>query len=271
MTKSTAHFLIAIGPAAMVGIWRPGDYIPALALIALSVATSYAWATIFARQRKRALDPGWLLFGVIFGLLLPSTVPLGIAALGLSFGVVFGCHVFGGSGRYLVHPSLLAVVFITFAYPAHLDMTAWLPDAATGSTASAIYPAACLLGALYLIALRQSSGAIVIGGVMAAFIGGTLLGELSGYSHLLLGNFAFALSFIAADSTTQPKTMIGRLAFGGLFGLLTVILRTADPSQPEGTWPALLLAMLFIPLIDRLTLRRRARAIPATAGGSEAP
>ena len=271
VSTSTRHFLIALAPAAIAGIWIRGDYVAMLALIGAAIVTSYAWSAVFARQRKRALDQNWLLHGVIFGLLLPPAMPLGLAALALSFGVVFGCHVFGGSGRYLVQPSLLAVVFIAFAYPEYLDTTAWLSGDSTGSAASALYPAACLLGALYLIATRRIVGAIVVGGLVSAFAAGTLLGGLSGYSQLLLGNFAFALTFIATDPTTQPTTTISRLVYGGLFGLLTVILRTFDPAQPEGTWPALLLAMLFIPLIDRLTQRPEAKAKLLPADGSEAP
>lgn len=269
MTKNTRHFLIALVPAAVVAIWSDDDTLAIIVLILAAIAVSYAWAAVFAKQRERALDPGWLLHGLIFGLLLPPTMPLGIAALALSFGVVFGCHVFGGSGRYLVHPSLLAVVFIGFAYPAHLDMTGWLAGATTGSPASALYPAACLLGALYLITTRQIAGAIVVGGLAGAFIAGSLVGGISGYSHLLLGNFAFALAFIATDPTTQAKTAFGRLAFGAVFGLLTVVLRTADPAQPEGTWSALLLTMLLVPLIDRLTMRREPKATPLTNESEE--
>jgi Na+-transporting NADH:ubiquinone oxidoreductase subunit B len=53
---------------------------------------------------------------------------------------------------------------------------------------------------------------------------------------------------------------ISRWLHGALVGVLTIALRVLDPSHPEGTLFAVLLAGLTVPLLDhgvlRFTLRR---------------
>ncbi len=259
-----------------------------LPLLGVALLISYFWSGIFSHARARPRDACWCLHAWIFSLLLPATMPFGVAALALSFGLVFGCHVFGGTGRYLVNPALLGLVFVAFAYPALVDPTAWLPGSsaattwsvAAGSGAEGVGAAgttlfdavlgreigaigtpsalACLLGALYLIFTRKISAAVVVAGVAAVAIAEMSFGTLGWAWQLGLGNVAFLLAFVATDPTTQPRALAGRLAFGILFGALTIALRSADPSHPEGSWAALLLASLFIPLIDHMTNRQMA-------------
>jgi Na+-transporting NADH:ubiquinone oxidoreductase subunit B len=88
------------------------------------------------------------------------------------------------------------------------------------------------------------------------------------YWHLVVGNFAFAVVFLATDPTTTPLTATGRWLHGILIGTLTVVLRVVDPSHPEGTLFAVLLAGLAVPLIDHLVVRvavRRNRKSPLSA------
>ena len=76
------------------------------------------WEALFARVRNRVVDEGLLATAWLFALMLPATVPLSQVALGMSFGMVVGKLIYGGSGRYLVNPALLGVAFLLFAYPA---------------------------------------------------------------------------------------------------------------------------------------------------------
>ena len=49
-------------------------------------------------------------------------------ALGISFGLVVGKAIFGGSGRYLVSPALLSIAFLAFSYSSLLFTEgAWVP------------------------------------------------------------------------------------------------------------------------------------------------
>lgn len=253
--------------------------LPLLVAVAL---TSRAWAEVFARTRGTSIDEGWFLSAWLYVLLLPASLPLHYAALGFSFGAVFGCYVLGGTGRYIVNPALLGVAFISISYPDLFAQNLWLPGAdvstswalvategveaaeSSGTSWAALFlgreigalgtscALAALLGGLYLIARRIASAGIVAGALLGVVLAGEVFGDIPGLWHLALGNVAFVAAFIATDKTTQPRTNVGCWAFGVLFGVLIVLLRVADPARPEATVPALLLASLCVPLIDHI-------------------
>ncbi|MBZ4241253.1 RnfABCDGE type electron transport complex subunit D, partial [Mycobacterium tuberculosis] len=56
-----------------------------------------------------------------FALIVPPTLPLWQAALGISFGVVIAKEIFGGTGRNFLNPALAGRAFLFFAYPAQIS------------------------------------------------------------------------------------------------------------------------------------------------------
>jgi len=76
------------------------------------------WEVLFSIVRKHEVNEGFLVTGLLFPLTLPPTIPLWQVALGISFGVVIGKEVFGGTGRNFLNPALTARAFLYFAYPA---------------------------------------------------------------------------------------------------------------------------------------------------------
>jgi len=94
------------------------------------------WELLFAVVRKHELNEGFLVTGILFPLTLPPTIPLWQVAVGISFGVVIGKEVFGGTGKNFLNPALTARAFIFFAYPAQMSGDAiWTAvDAFSGAT-----------------------------------------------------------------------------------------------------------------------------------------
>ena len=86
--------------------------------------------------RKHEINEGFLVTGMLFPLILPPTIPLWQVALGISFGVVFGKEVFGGTGKNFLNPALTARAFLFFAYPGQISGDAvWTAvDGFTGAT-----------------------------------------------------------------------------------------------------------------------------------------
>jgi len=78
----------------------------------------FAWETLFASVRKHELSEGVLVTCALLPLTLPPTIPLWQAALGISFGIVIGKEIFGGTGRNFLNPALTGRAFLYFAYPA---------------------------------------------------------------------------------------------------------------------------------------------------------
>jgi len=99
-----------------------------LPIITVALAVGAFWESLFATVRKKPLDEGLLAIAWLFALMLPATVPMYQVALGMSFGIVFGKLIYGGSGRYLLSPALLGMAFLAFSYPTLLySEGAWVP------------------------------------------------------------------------------------------------------------------------------------------------
>ena len=79
------------------------------------------WEVLFACVRKHEVNEGFLVTGMLFPLTLPPTIPLWQVALGISFGVVIGKEIFGGTGKNFLNPALTARAFLYFAYPAQIS------------------------------------------------------------------------------------------------------------------------------------------------------
>lgn len=160
------------------------------------------WEVLFAVVRKHDVNEGFFVSSILFALTLPPTIPLWQVALGISFGVVIGKEVFGGTGKNFLNPALTGRAFLYFAYPAAMSGDAvWTAvDGYSGATAlghaamggvTAIREAginwwqtfigfeqgsmgetstlACLLGAAFLIYTRIANWRIMVG-VLAGMI-----------------------------------------------------------------------------------------------------
>jgi Na+-transporting NADH:ubiquinone oxidoreductase subunit B len=269
-------------------------HVPLFVVAALTVA---AWDQTFARLRDRPTDPGWLMTAWLFALLLPAGTPQTVAALGISFGVIFGAHVFGGTGRYLISPALLGVLFVDFGYPAVSDYvvpvvgasvaTGWAQladdparetftafllgiDPGAVGTASAL---ACAIGAIWLVTVGAASWRLFAGAAIGLLFATTIanlaasedpVAALPWFWHIVAGNFAFAISFIATDPSSAPLTRAARWGYGFFIGVFTIVLRVLDPAHPEGSLYAILLASLCVPLLDYLVVRRYRRVTRST-------
>ncbi len=86
------------------------------------------WEVVFAIVRGHEVNEGFFVTAMLFPLTLPAAIPLWIVAVAISFGVIFGKEIFGGTGRNIMNPALLARAFIFFAYAGVISGDAvWVP------------------------------------------------------------------------------------------------------------------------------------------------
>lgn len=81
---------------------------------------------LFAIVRKHEISEGFLVTGILFVLVMPPTIPLWMAAIGVIVGVAFAKEVFGGSGMNIVNPALACRAFLFFAYPGRMSGSVWV-------------------------------------------------------------------------------------------------------------------------------------------------
>ncbi|MBD8526116.1 RnfABCDGE type electron transport complex subunit D [Pseudomarimonas arenosa] len=237
---SLAVNALALLPLLLLALWQGG--MAALLRLLLGAALGLAWQAAFARLRGRPLlpDAGLTVAGAL--LLLGPDIPLGQFLIAISFAIVLGEQVFGGRGRYLLNPVVLAVGFQVFAYGP-------LPAPALSGLALA-----AALGALLLLFQGLISWRLLL-----AASAGWLLVCVVRQEWLLPGwndPFWFAVLFLLTDPVAGAATRPGRIAHGLLAGLLLALPMPGygEPAPLAALAFALMLAALFAPLLDRCAL-----------------
>ena len=79
-----------------------------LPVLIVTFAVGGFWEVLFCTIRKHEVAEGFFVTGFLFPLILPATIPLWQVALGISFGVVLGKEIFGGTGMNFLNPALLS-------------------------------------------------------------------------------------------------------------------------------------------------------------------
>ena len=79
------------------------------------------WEAVFAIIRKHEINEGLFVSSILFALTCPPDLPLWQAALGMTFGIVIGKEVFGGTGKNFLNPALTGRAFLYFAYPSDIS------------------------------------------------------------------------------------------------------------------------------------------------------
>ena len=196
------------------------------------------WEVLFASIRKHEVNEGFFVTSVLFALIVPPSIPLWQVALGISFGVVIGKEVFGGTGKNFLNPALTGRAFLFFAYPAQISGDAvWTSvDGYTGATALSLAAEGGVEGIVaggiswmdaFVGNIHGSMGEV---STLAIFIGGAvlLLSKIANWrivAGVMLGMVATSLLFNAIGSSSNPlfalpwywHLVVGGFAFGMIF------------------------------------------------------
>ena len=86
----------------------------------VTLAVGGIWEVLFATVRGHEVNEGFLVSSMLYTLIMPPDIPLWQVALGISFGIVIGKEVFGGTGKNFLNPALTGRAFLYFAYPASM-------------------------------------------------------------------------------------------------------------------------------------------------------
>ncbi|MFT6092121.1 MAG: Na+-transporting NADH:ubiquinone oxidoreductase subunit B [Pseudohongiellaceae bacterium] len=219
-------------------VYGASHYIPIYAVV---FVVGGFWEVLFATKRGHEINEGFFVTSILFTLIVPPDLPLWQAALGITFGIVVGKEVFGGTGKNFLNPALTGRAFLYFAYAPQLSGDAvWTAvDGYSGATALGQIAAEGLpamaantgLELTWLNAfLGQMQGSIGETSTIAILLGGCLLlfTKIASWRVMLsvfLGMVATATLFNVIGSDTNPAFatpwywhfVLGGFAFGMVF------------------------------------------------------
>ncbi len=212
------------------------------------------WEVLFASIRRHEVNEGFFVTSVLFALICPPDIPLWQVALGISFGVVIGKEVFGGTGKNFLNPALTGRAFLFFAYPAQIsgDGVWTAVDGYTGATSLALAAAggveqivaggitwgSAFLGTIHGSIGETSTLAILIGG------GVLLVMKIASWrivAGVMLGMIGFSLMLNVIGSDTNPMFAVPwywHLVMGGYaFGMMFMATDPVSASMTDtGKW-----------------------------------
>lgn len=196
------------------------------------------WEVFFALKRGHEINEGFFVTSILFSLIVPASIPLWQVALGITFGVVIGKEIFGGTGKNFLNPALTGRAFLFFAYPAEIsgDFVWTAVDGFSGATTLGIAAISGMEGVAdsgmtWMNAfIGNMQGSIGETSTLAIFIGGAilLLTKAASWrimSGVMLGMIAMSMIFNAVGSETNPMfampwywhLVVGGFAFGMVF------------------------------------------------------
>ena len=194
------------------------------------------WEVLFASVRGHEVNEGFFVTSVLFALCCPPDLPLWMVAVGISFGIVIGKEIFGGTGKNFLNPALTGRAFLYFAYPAYMsgDMVWTAVDGYTGATMLSV-AATDGVNALSQTATWMESfvgtihGSIGETSTLAILMGAVVLMTMKIASWriilgVLVGSAVVSLLFNSIESTNPMFALpfywhwvIGGFAFGAIF------------------------------------------------------
>ena len=279
--------LLALAPAACVGVWNFG--LRALLLIVISMAVCPLTEYLYEKGMKKPVtiaDGSALVTGLLLAMNMPVQAPLWMPVIGGVFAILVVKQLFGGLGQNIMNPALAGRCFLLISFPGHMTnfaapAAAHLVDTVSGATPLAAAKAgeqvnllsmflgntagtigetstlAILIGAVILLVfkvidLRIPLSCLLSFSVFAILFGGHGFDLHFLAAQLCAGGLMLGTFFMATDYVTSPITKNGQIVYGCIIGIFTGVFRFLG-SASEGVSYAIILSNLLVPLIEKVT------------------
>jgi electron transport complex protein RnfD len=290
VTERSYHTILATLPAVILGIHYFG--IPALRVMCLAVASAMLWELAVNLVGRRPIsigDGNAALIGVVFGMLLPATMPWWAVLTGTFIAIVIGKEIFGGIGSNAFNPAAVAIAIMMVSWKDlfdfdgmllnyHLEFATAYPIAAAKHFGpegilsfnlwdlfigkqiggiGATFGLGLVLGGVYLIIkgiIRwEIPVAFIVGIYLTAFVFHLIdpVRFVSPAFHLVSGYTLIGAFFLATEDSSSPVNFIPLLIYGAAGGIMTVLIRSVGV-YVDGVIMAVLVINLIHPLLDKI-------------------
>jgi len=244
----------------------------ALALVLVSVLAAVlteAGIQKLTNQELTIKDGDAVLIGLIMALLLPPDIKLWIPVVGAFFAVALVKHGFGGLGSTLFNPAIAAWVFMNMSWGAltgsgsiphigeYTDLVMEFGAGRLGEVSSVVL----IIGGLYLMYKKYIDWRIPLLYLSSTIIMAVMLGEE--LSYVITGMLFLGVFILAPDPTTSPITKNGRIIYGLLCGIMTVIYGYLTYNYVVAVLYTVFFANAVAPFIEKNTYPKPVNEVPA--------
>jgi electron transport complex protein RnfD len=244
--------LLCLCLLAVISYWNSGPRVAVM--VGFSVCGAVIMDMVGCALSKKIYNPrdlSTLIAGLCIALLMPAGIPYQLAFFGsaLTIGIK---HIFGGKDNYIFNPTAAAFAFMILCYPGQMllfpkpleHLPVWgeiSPTILTGLTSfetvrnfdilmgnitgamGTVHILVILVSGLCLLFRRSLSATVTITALISTLLLSGVIGAEEGVVRasllvLVSSSFLFILVFLANDPQTLPKTFLGKIYYGLLFG-----------------------------------------------------
>ena len=236
--------VVALMPALIGAVYFFGWV--SLAVVLLSIITCGLTEWLFVRKSGGKVSEAVFVTAILFGLVLPPTLPLYMVVLGAVFAIVFGKMAFGGFGANIFNPAMVGRAFVYITFPVQMT-NRWIPAANFSDFPGgfAVWKYTSIKESMSAITSATSShafleGAKTLPSYWQLFLGNIngqfeKLGELTFIGGGCIGETSALLLIIGVLYLLIKKTVNWRLvlSFFGIYFLFQTILEMSHLLQGE--------------------------------------
>ncbi len=280
--KIMGRVCIALVPTLIASVIIFG--INALILTVVTVASCVIFEYLWCKLRHKEVpisDLSAVVTGMLLAFNLPATLPPWMAVVGAFIAIIIVKQLFGGLGYNFANPAIVARISMAMGFASRMSSFPYAGGVDALASATPLAVSAELGPKDYLTLLIGNHGGVlgetcaitlIIGGVyliatkvISPIIPVTYLGTVAVLSlcfgldpivQLLSGGLMLGAFFMATDYVTSPTTQLGKLVYGLLLGIITMMIRKFG-TMNEGVSFAILLCNLLVPYIEVNTRQSR--------------
>ncbi len=244
ITKTNIDILISLIPMLLVAffVYEVTPVLVILSSIAAAEAAEVIFSFLVQKNRDTLKDLSGITIGALTGFVLAPFTPLYVAAFAGAMATIFGKVIYKGTDKKIFNPVILGKLFVLTFFPKVLapDSSAWANPEVLGISnenmtglASFVISnrgiigelsiVAMVIGAIYLIYRTKMTWHIPVSFFVTIFFGFYITSSRNVNVTTTLGEIIFMGIFVLTDSFTTPRHGFGKIFFGFLAGLSTII------------------------------------------------
>lgn len=242
IAKTNIDILISLIPI-LLAAFLVYQVMPILVILSAVVASELAeviFSLLIQRKKETLKDLSGIVIGALTGLALASFTPLYVAAFAGAMATLFGKVIYGETEKKIFNPVILGKLFVLTFFPAVLasNSAAWANPEVLNISESTSLPSliltdrgiigelsiiAMVLGAIYLLFRSKITWHIPVSFFVTIFFGYYIASNQNINVATSLGEVIFMGVFVLTDTFTTPQHGFGKVFFGFLAGVSTII------------------------------------------------